>query len=232
MLEQCNRLIVLAGIDGSGKSTQMAWIEDALRAHGERPHYVRLRWAMLISMPLIAIARLLGYSRRHYNPRSKTIVVEQLYHQWPVMRALWPYLFTVDVALTAWWKVLRPLKRGEWVLCDRYVLDAMVDLAAALRDERLLQHRFVRLLLAFIPRGACTMIIDTDPATAYERKLDVLEPSYLAMRRPLYLGLAAETGTPIVDGNQHFAAVQEAVASSIGITPIPEQRAVMPQGVA
>jgi thymidylate kinase len=225
-------LIVLSGIDGSGKSSQLAWIAAALAARGEPYSYVRLRWAALTAIPLIGAARLLGYSRRHYNSRSQTIVVEQRYHEQPLMRKLWPPLFALDMSLAAWWELLRPLKRGEWVLCDRFALDAIVDVAAALHDEALLEGRFADQLLGLVPAGAQSLVLDLDVATAFERKPDVLDPAYLAARRPLFLRLADRLGLPVIDGSRSFAEIQANLAGIVGIDPLPEHRGVLPQGVA
>ncbi len=232
MSQSAGRLIVLSGIDGSGKSSHLAWIAAALAAQGRRYHYIRLRWAALTSIPLLAIARLLGYSRRHYNPRSKTVVVEQRYDQWSPMCTLWPPLFTLDMALTAWWKVLLPLQRDEWVLCDRYVLDAIVDITATLRDEIFLSNGFAARLCRLAPPDACTIVLDIDPSVAFARKLDLLDPSYVSARRPFYLRLAQQVGVPVVDGNRSFGEVQASIAEIAGIRPLPEQRDTLPQGVA
>ncbi len=225
-------LIVLSGIDGSGKSSHLTWIAAALTAQGRRYRYIRLRWAALTSIPLLGIARLLGYSQRHYNPRSKTIVVEQRYDQWSPMHTLWPHLFALDMALTAWWKVLLPLRRGEWVLCDRYALDAIIDITATLRDEALLSNGFAARLRRLVPPDACTIVLDIDPSVAFARKLDLLDPSYVIARRPLYLRLAKQAGVPVVDGDRSFGEVQASIAEIVGICPLPEQREILPQGVA
>lgn len=232
MSQSMGRLIVLSGIDGSGKSSHMAWIAAALAAQGQRYRYIRLRWAALSSIPLLAIARLLGYSPRHYNSRSKTVVIEQRYDQWPLMRTLWPRLFALDMILTAWWKVFLPLRRNEWVLCDRFVLDAIIDVTATLRDETLLCGSFASRLYSLVPPGACTIVLDIDPDIAYARKLDLLDAAYVKIRRPLYLRLAQKGGVPTVDGNRSFGEVQDSIAEIVGICPLPDQRGILPQGVS
>jgi thymidylate kinase len=225
-------LIVLSGIDGSGKSSHLAWIAAALRAAGQRYHSVRLRWAALTSYPLLLGARLLGYAPRRYNPRSQTVVIEHRYDRFLPMRLLWPQLFALDMQVLARRKVLRPLHQGEWVLCDRYVLDAIVDVATMLRNDHLLENRFARQLLPLIPADSRSLILDTDPATAYERKLDVPNREFLTERRPRYLQLAATTHTPVVDGNRAYAAVQADIAAIVGLEPLAAHRGVLIEGLA
>lgn len=225
-------LIVVSGIDGSGKSSQLAWIAASLAAQHQSYTYLRLRWAALTAVPLLASARLLGYTSRRYNPRSQSVVVEQRYHEFPAMRALWPPLFAFDMTVKAWWQMLKPLRRGDWVICDRFALDAIVDVAAALRDERLLEGRFAASLLRLMPRDARTLVIDMDPMTAYRRKLDVLDPAYLEIRRPMFLRMADRLNIPVVDGNRDFEDIQQDVAEIIGVEPLLEHRGVLIKGLS
>jgi thymidylate kinase len=220
------RLIVLSGLDGSGKSTHVAWISAALARQGEPYRIVWLRWVILTSLPLLAYGRLRGYSRRHYNPRSQTTIVEPLYHRSRVMRSLWPRLFALDIALAAWWRVLRPLRRGETVVCDRYVHDVIVDIAAILKNDTLVHARLASRLLALVPPDARTVLIDVEPEIAFARKHDVLDRPYLERRRPLYLELARRTGATIVDGSASFDLAQQAIAVATGIHPPVFERAL------
>jgi thymidylate kinase len=201
----------------------------ALQRRGERHRVVWLRWVMLTSLPLVTYGRLRGFSRRRYNPRSQSTIVQPLYHRSRVMRSAWPCLFALDVALAAWWRVLRPWRRGEVVLCDRYVLDVIVDIAAIVQDDSFLQSRLASRLLALLPPDACTIVIDVDPEIAFDRKPDVLDLAYLERRRPLYLDLARHTGATIVDGNADVASVQRAIASTIGLSPPVPPRAAVPE---
>jgi thymidylate kinase len=175
------------------------------------------------------MARLLGYSKRHYNQRSKSIVIEQCYDQWQPMRIFLPPLFGLDMILTAWWNVLLPLRRGEWVLCDRYVLDAIVDISTILNDLTLLENNFAARLIRLLPPNACSIILDIDPSLAFARKLDLLDLAYVSTRRPLYLRLARRMGIPIIDGNRGFDEVQRSIAEIVGICPLPEQRGILPK---
>jgi thymidylate kinase len=224
-----SRLVVLSGLDGSGKTTQLRWMSAALQRRGERHRVVWLRWVMLTSLPLVTYGRLRGFSRRRYNPRSQCTIVQPLYHRSRVMRSAWPCLFALDVALAAWWRVLWPWRRGEVVLCDRYVLDVIVDIAAIVQDDSFLQSRLASRLLALLPPDACTVVIDVDPEIAFDRKPDVLDLAYLERRRPLYLDLARHTGATIVDGNADVASVQRAIASTIGLSPPVPPRAAVPE---
>jgi thymidylate kinase len=115
------------------------------------------------------------------------------------MRVAWPPLFTLDMAIAAWRKVLRPLDQGEWVICDRFVLDAVVDLAAT---QSIVEGYLGNRLLRLLPDDARTLVLDTDPVTAFERKLDVLDPSYLIQRHALFRTVATRTGTPITGRNR------------------------------
>jgi thymidylate kinase len=226
------QIIVLSGLDGSGKSSHMYWIAAALAARNQPYRYVRLRWAALTSIPLLGLARVLGYSRWEINPRSGTRVPRQRYDEFPLMRIFWPTLFRIDFTLAARRKVLSPLARGEWVLCDRYAPDAIVDVAAMLHDPALVRGAFAARLLRLMPNAARALILEIDPLLAYERKRDVLSLDYLRARQSLYRELAERSEIPVVDGNRSFAEVQESVAAIVGVQPLPEHRGLLAQNLA
>ncbi len=227
-----DRLIMISGIDGSGKSSHLSWIAAALRADGQPYRYVRMRWSAFTSYPLLGVARMMGYAPREYNKRSQSVVIKHRYDESAMMHKLWPMLFAFDTAINASKKVIRPLERGEWVLCDRYVVDAIVDVAAMLKDENLLRGKFADKLLSLVPQGTRKLFLDTDPMVAFERKLDIPEPEFVLYRRPLYGRLSALTQTPVIDGNRSYEKIQEDIARIVGFGPLAEHRGVIPEGIA
>lgn len=225
--DEIGRLIVLSGLDGAGKSSHIDWIEHALEERGVRYRPVQLRWAALSGVPLLGIAKILGYTSRVLNPRSKTYVVEHRYHEWAPMRRLWPLLFTLDMMILAQRYALRPLRNGDWVLCDRYVMDGIVDMAASLHDPQFIHSIFARRLLSLIPPEARIVVLTVQPAIAFERKADVLDESYLQTRHALFIDIAQQVGAVIVDGDRPFADVQVEIAHVIGIEPLDADKGVL-----
>lgn len=112
-------LIVLEGLDGAGKSTQIRMLTDWLQAAGKKVYYLHFpRFDAPVSGPLIA-----RYLRGDFGP------VDRVH---PMLVAL---LFAEDRRLAAD-GIRRRLAAGEAVLLDRYVYSNVAFQCAKAADRR------------------------------------------------------------------------------------------------
>ena len=106
-------LIVVEGIDGSGKSTQLYLLKRWLEIGGYRLHFTE--WN---SSPLVKSATRRGKQRRLLTPTTFSL------------------LHAVDFADRLTYQILPPLKAGMIVLADRYVYTAFArDVARGVHPE-------------------------------------------------------------------------------------------------
>jgi len=195
-------LIYLCGIDGSGKTTQTNLIKTHLNHTRLKYKCLWLRWAAFTSYPLLAVCRILGYTLWKANPRSDTKYPEHHFYRNRAVAKLWTWLFTIDMHLHSFLKVKLPLKTGHIVLCDRFIIDAIVDLIIETQNYQLYKSFIGKLLLSLIPNGSTTVLIDLNEYEAYSRKKDIPSINYLANRRKLYIELAKHLKIPIVNGQK------------------------------
>ena len=213
------RLLVVSGLDGSGKSTQAGLLERRLRDAGYRVATVWSRWEPRLSAPLIRIAK------RSLNPRSdaatrdytRFTAAKRRTMRSPWKRSLWQLMVWSEYAVQINWRLIPHLLRGRGVICDRYVYDTLIDIAINFsiqpgEIERLCRHP----ILALFPAPFQVVYIDIDPETGARRKDDGTPPQYLADRREYYLSMARLLHAPIIDGCDTVERVSEAIWKSTG----------------
>ncbi len=134
-------LVCVEGIDGSGKSTQLALLRDWLKANGKDVIYTE--WN---SSPLISQTTKLAKKKNMLSPRTFSL------------------LHAVDFADRLKQVIAPALKAGFIVLADRYAFTAFA------RDvARGVDPKWVRQVYDFAIRPDLTVYFDIDPKTSMER---------------------------------------------------------------
>ena len=196
-------MIVLSGLDGSGKSTQTARLAERLRADGVRARAVWNRWKPMVSAPLIRLAkRALSAQDRVREAdyeRFREAKRREMRSRWK--QNLWQFMVWSEYAWQVHWRTLLLRLAGGVVICDRYVYDTLVDVAINFscppdKLAGLMSHP----LFELFPKPALVVFIDIDPAVGAARKADGTPAAYLADRRAYYASVARILGAPIVDG--------------------------------
>jgi thymidylate kinase len=182
------RCVHLAGVDGSGKTTQARAIMALLEAQGVRARYVWLRFPHLFCAPLLAYARLRGFSHREMLDGHQ-------HGYWDfassrLMSRLFPWLLLVDTFLVALFRIYWPLMLGYKLVCDRFAVDVLVDLMAGLGDSQFDRRLPGRLYLALLPHDTRVVVLDLDTQTAQRRSSRLRGDRSHGQRRQLYLEIA------------------------------------------
>jgi len=86
------------------------------------------------------------------------------------------------------------------VICDRYIYDALVEMAALARNEAVLSGWAARILRALCPRPRQAYLLQVSPDQAMTRKPDELA-GFLAQQSSLYQMAAPSWGLTILDTN-------------------------------
>jgi len=104
------------------------------------------------------------------------------------------------------WKIQLPLRRGNTVIADRYVLDALVDLMTDTRMTDLSSYPY-KLLLRRLGRRSLTVVLTVDEGESLRRKDDSISSADLIQRRKLYLSVARELRIPVIDAKPSIEVV-------------------------
>jgi thymidylate kinase len=198
------RLICLAGIDGTGKTTLAKKLQSELEAAGISCSYVWLRNARVLSVPFLALCYLTGFAQS-VTVRGKRAGVYYFYKN-KLVAHLWAWISAVDMLVVSLWKIQLPLRRGNTVIADRYVLDALVDLMTDTRMTDLSSYPY-KLLLRRLGRRSLTVVLTVDEGESLRRKDDSISSAYLIQRRKLYLSVARELRIPVIDAKPSIEVV-------------------------
>jgi hypothetical protein len=123
----------------------------------------------------------------------------------------------LDASLAGFIKIYLPIWRGETVVCERFVLDMLVDLSIAFRDPTLSHRLPGKLFLDLIPGEAKIVMIDLDQDTICNRRPDLVMDHALASRLEAYRLLATQQKLPVIDSHQSISAVRHEIQIALNL---------------
>jgi dTMP kinase len=211
------RVIIISGIDGSGKTTQIKLLERCLKHKGFKVKGIWFRWVAFISYPILALCRILGYTTWRVVERSGVRYVERRFYLNKTLARLWPWFYAVDVLIHAIFKIFIWIPLGYIILIDRFIPDILIDLMYETKDCRIPRRLAGRLLISLIPKGSKLIIIDVNENTAYNRKHDIPNIHYLKERRRLYLYIAKTLNISIINGEKDILEVYKNILGYLKI---------------
>lgn len=191
-----NKFIYITGADGTGKTTQARLLLEQLRLLGVNARPVWLRFPFFFSLPLLAYARLRGLS--WYEEAGGARHGYWDFRRSWLMKNIFPWALLLDAALAALWKVYLPLWAGRTIVCERFVLDTLVDLAVAVRDHQFYARLPGKLFIRLLPPGARVLLLDLDPLTIQKRRSDLASDRRLADRLAAFRALGAGCRLPLL----------------------------------
>lgn len=120
-------IIVISGIDGSGKTSIIDIIQEELLKQGIKPRYAWLRYNHYLTKLLLAFCRFAKYTR--YKHFKKSRVVYHDFHQSKLISYMFVWSTYIDTFFASIIKVYIPLCfSNRVIICDRWIYDIMVDL--------------------------------------------------------------------------------------------------------
>ncbi len=196
-------LVVLTGIDGSGKTTQAERLTNSLESDGIDVSYVWSRWKPLLLRPLIKSWKketVMKSNKGFEHDRIKSRKQKLLRN--PFIRWMWLVCFFIDYGLQIFVKIRLKMIRGGLIISDRIFYDSVIDQSVNLGDNKgwlinSLDSFWIKILF---PAPDMVIFVDCPEDVAFARKDDAPNIEYLEERRKLYLELAGLYGWIIVNG--------------------------------
>jgi glycosyltransferase involved in cell wall biosynthesis len=164
-------LIALSGIDGSGKTRHSKNLENAFKNCGLRTRYVWNRYASSSFVGcLIKMGKILFKLSRSDNDSERVKWEKRIFYlkrSW--IRTLWQFTVFLELSLKYLFQVKFPLFLGWIVICDRYLLDAISEMAENLNHPDFERSLFGLLLKKLNPKPSQEFLLDITPKTAVKR---------------------------------------------------------------
>jgi thymidylate kinase len=127
-------LICFSGQDGAGKTTHSKMLQYALKQRGVETIYIWTRGIGLSIEPFLSLGRFLLIGSKSLKSPKYILKRELLLKREP-FKTLWAYITIIDALLLLFIKVKIPLLLGQSVICDRHILDTLVDVKCELGKD-------------------------------------------------------------------------------------------------
>jgi len=154
----------------------------------------------------------MGYAKVHIGGGS--YIVETKLRDRRGLASLWCILTQLENVVKTGLKLVFPMLLGRAVICDRYVLDMLVDCMAGLHD-RADRRRMGFQLLRLFPRPDFAFFMDIDAGMAFKRKPDLPTLEDYVERLRLYRDLSPRWGVKVVNARFPVKVVHERIWGTI-----------------
>ncbi|MDH7508579.1 MAG: hypothetical protein QHH00_04180 [Methanomassiliicoccales archaeon] len=209
------RLICIIGPDGTGKTTQAKLLVEKLRKKEVDCDYKWMRFHHFFSLPVLALARLMGLSEVKTSKNGRIIGYHYFYKS-KMISKLYTGLLFLDTLSFTMMKVYIPMKLlKKTVVCDRFIHDTLIDLAVSTGDKSVYNSKMGKLFIKLIPEDAKTFMLITDEDVLRERREDVMEDKTLEIKIDLYMRLAQQFKITMMEANLPIEEIQNTLLRAI-----------------
>lgn len=173
-LRHSKLLITVSGPDGSGKSTQIQLLLEALEKRGAKVTSV---WFRPGYSPWLDQVRAAVRSRAPaVLPTSSDPSARQEVFSRPWVRVSWAALAVADSAVYHWVRVRRLQATHDVVICDRSIEDAALDLSLRFPELKRVTAAALGVIRMAGPKPDLAVVYSVPLKVAHQRCLDKNEP--------------------------------------------------------
>jgi len=166
------KLVMITGIDGSGKTTISKLLVKHLRLRRYRVNYVWIKSLHSMAYLIYRLFRNITNEKFILNP-NRIIVPRFDPTDYKGFSKLWLSLEFFSVLPWILLKVYLPIFLGFVVVADRYVIDTIVTLSVRVRELYFVNSFIGRLLLRMIPKETIIIHLDVDLDIVLRRRYDI-----------------------------------------------------------
>jgi len=196
-----DRVIYIAGSDGSGKTTILDDVEKEFIKQSKKTRYIWIRSPKILSKPLMLYCRLAGLTK--YKTIDGVKYGKHEFYRSGFVSWLFPILQLLDFKIK-WYIEKKRIKPDETLLFDRFSLDTLADLMVDTKRMHLHQTSIGRYFIDLIPKNTKILIPKVNIETIRKRKKDTLYDEKLAMKIRVYEILGKNLNIKTVDNNRSY----------------------------
>jgi len=199
-------LVVIFGIDGCGKTTQGKLLQERLKKAGYSVGYAWSRRELFLLKPFVTFVKRFILREKDRIEGEKHDEITQGRHSFfshLFIQKAWFWVSLIEYRILLFWRVFRPSRLKDVLVCDRYLPDAIVDIAVNYNcDTESLQKLLCHPLVRCFPKSTLSFFIDIPGELGAARKSDGTSVHYLRKRVDLYQSTAREINAASIDGTK------------------------------
>lgn len=197
-IKEMAKYIIISGVDGSGKTTVIEGVRKALEADGKKVGYIWMRYNFKLTTLMHAIAKLTGLSYKEETPMG----VKWLHRFYNSQLFCWFYLrcYYVDNI----WAKEKPVKLAEregldYVICDRWVNDIIIDLGSELHKMDILESKWYDKFQNLLPKDSYQFVVIRDKKDVLDCRVENSFNEAFGYRYDLYKEIVKKPEVDMVD---------------------------------
>jgi thymidylate kinase len=179
------KIIIISGPDGVGKTTQALELLKVLRSRGTKSKYVWLRFNHMVALPVLALLKIMNLNTSQSLPNGGMANELNLKDR-HVLQAVYETAMLVDMALASFLKITIPTALGSTIVCDRYTVDAAVDIMVATRDTEYHRKPLGEMLLRLGPANRINVVMICNTKELRERREDLVADRHIDDKARFY----------------------------------------------
>ena len=188
------KYIIISGIDGSGKTAVINALQKALEERGKSVSYIWMRYSHYTVKAMNALARVLGISVKVHNEMGD--VWEHRLYKMPWFCKLYVRCSYLD-NLIAKRKVMA--LKTDFVICDRWINDILIDLGAEGRMMNLLDSKWYDRFHRILPKGSFQFVVKREKQSVLDCRVENHANPDFPARYELYTKLMEKSDVHVVD---------------------------------
>jgi len=209
-------IIVISGIDGCGKTTIIEGVRSELETRGHKTSCVWLRYNHYLTKIFHALCRLTGFTRYEWHDGIRVGYHE--FYRSTLISALVVILNFIDTLLASFFLVYIPaLFTRRIIICDRWVVDILVDLQVDTRKYLGPDSFWGRIFLKLVPGNAKCFVILRDTSSIEAARLEHAYDKNYMPRRELFAKWSEDSRCIAMDNNGTVNDTVRCVLSKLNI---------------
>lgn len=160
-IKRMAKYIIISGVDGSGKTTLIEGVKKALEVDGKKVGYIWMRYNFKLTTVMHAIAKMAGLAYKENTPMG----VKWLHRFYESKLFCWAYIHAYYIDNI--WAKSKPVKLAEkerldYVICDRWVNDIIIDLGSETHNMDILESKWYDKFQSLLPKDSYQFVVIRD----------------------------------------------------------------------
>ena len=177
-------IIGFIGCDGAGTTTHAKHATEVIESMGNRTHLEWMRFEHRLSLPVLGLARLLGLYETNYDGVNK--IRGHTFEDSDFIVDIYKRTLLFDQRRMVKQKLNSVPEDTEVLVCDRYILDALIDLVVASKEMEFLTGEISESFWNLVPERSTLVGLDCDAETIANRRSDANLDPFLEFRVEAY----------------------------------------------